>query len=111
MMKDGRDSNGHLIPNYTRFPDGINGLADKIHEMGLKLGIYSCKQQPSSLLALLTQSGAGSKTCAGYPASLEHEDVDASDFAAWEVDCAFLLLRFTVTYFARPQIRQLQHTK
>lgn len=39
-MKDGR-VNGHIAPNTTRFPDGINGLADKIHGMGLKFGIYS----------------------------------------------------------------------
>jgi alpha-galactosidase len=32
---------GHIVPNATRFPDGIDGLADKIHGMGLKFGIYS----------------------------------------------------------------------
>lgn len=43
MMKDGRDKDGHLMPNKTRFPDGIKGLADKIHDMDLNFGIYSCK--------------------------------------------------------------------
>ncbi|KAL7928519.1 glycoside hydrolase family 27 protein [Trichoderma chlorosporum] len=68
--KDGR-VNGHISPNMTRFPDGIDGLAQKVHAMGLKLGIYST---------------AGTATCAGYPASLGYEDVDAADFASWGVD-------------------------
>lgn len=29
------------MPNMTRFPDGISGLADKVHNLGLKIGIYS----------------------------------------------------------------------
>lgn len=33
--------NNHLAPNMTRFPDGIDGLAKKIHDMKLKFGIYS----------------------------------------------------------------------
>ena len=45
MMKDGRDEDGHLVPNSTRFPDGINGLADKVHQMGFKLGIYQSESQ------------------------------------------------------------------
>ncbi|KAK2590681.1 hypothetical protein QQS21_011641 [Conoideocrella luteorostrata] len=63
--------NGHIAVNKTRFPNGIDGLAKKIHAMDLKFGIYST---------------AGTLTCAGYPASLEHEDIDAADFAAWGVD-------------------------
>ncbi|KAL7793099.1 glycoside hydrolase family 27 protein [Trichoderma ceciliae] len=69
-MKDGR-VDGHIAPNTTRFPDGIDGLAQKVHAMGLKLGIYST---------------AGTATCAGYPASLGYEDVDTADFASWGVD-------------------------
>lgn len=45
MVKDGRDNGGHLVPNNTRFPDGISGLADKVHDMGFKFGIYECKSQ------------------------------------------------------------------
>jgi alpha-galactosidase len=30
-----------ILPDYNKFPDGISGLADKVHSMGLKLGIYS----------------------------------------------------------------------
>lgn len=63
--------NGHLQPNLTRFPQGISGVAEKVHAMNLSLGIYST---------------AGNATCAGYPASLGYEDIDAADFAAWGVD-------------------------
>ncbi|KAK4938265.1 alpha-glucosidase maltase [Elasticomyces elasticus] len=63
--------NGHIIPNTTSFPDGISGLAEKIHSMNLKMGIYST---------------AGNATCAGYPASLGYETVDATDFASWGID-------------------------
>jgi alpha-galactosidase len=71
----GRDpKTSRILPNMTRFPDGISGLADKIHSMGLKFGIYS---------------DAGSATCAGYPASLGYEDIDAATFAEWGVDCKF----------------------
>lgn len=31
-------------------------------------------------------SSAGTATCAGYPASLEYEDIDAASFAAWGID-------------------------
>jgi alpha-galactosidase len=31
-------------------------------------------------------SSAGTATCAGYPASLGYEDIDAASFAAWGID-------------------------
>lgn len=34
--------------------------------------------------------GAGETTCAGYPASLGYEDIDAHSFAEWGVDCMCL---------------------
>ena len=43
--KNSRDSDGHLVPNATRFPDGISGLAAKVNSMGLKLGIYNTAGQ------------------------------------------------------------------
>lgn len=68
----GRDNTTHqILPNMTKYPDGISGMADKIHGLGLKFGIYS---------------SAGTKTCGGYPASLGYEDVDAATFASWGVD-------------------------
>jgi alpha-galactosidase len=41
--KDLRRDNatGKIIPDYVKFPQGIKGLAEKVHAKGLKLGIYS----------------------------------------------------------------------
>jgi len=66
-----RDKAGNLVADPEKFPSGMKALADYIHSKGLKFGIYSC---------------AGTHTCAGYPASFEHEFQDAAKFAAWEVD-------------------------
>ncbi len=66
-----RDENGNLRADQEKFPNGIKYIADKIHSMGLKLGIYSC---------------AGPLTCAGYPGSYEREFKDAALFASWDVD-------------------------
>ncbi|KAF2753518.1 glycoside hydrolase [Pseudovirgaria hyperparasitica] len=60
-----------IRPDYTKFPRGIKHTADRIHALGLKLGIYS---------------DAGSLTCAGYAGSLGHEDIDAKTFANWGID-------------------------
>jgi len=62
---------GRLVPDPQKFPEGIKGVADYVHAKGLKLGIYE---------------SAGSETCAHYPGSLGHEDVDAQSFADWGVD-------------------------
>jgi alpha-galactosidase len=35
-----RDSNGHQRANATKFPNGIKAVADYVHGLGLKLGIY-----------------------------------------------------------------------
>lgn len=71
-VKSGRDNTTHqIMPNTTTFPDGISGLATKLHEMGLKVGIYS---------------SAGYTTCGGYPASLGYESIDAETFAGWGID-------------------------
>jgi alpha-galactosidase len=32
-------------------------------------------------------AGAGTETCAGYPASLGYEKIDAEAFAEWGIDC------------------------
>ena len=47
----GRDGNGNLLIQPTRFPNGLRGLVDYIHAQGLKAGIYS---------------DAGRNTCASY---------------------------------------------
>lgn len=66
-----RDKEGNLQSDPERFPHGIKFLAEYVHKKGLKLGVYS---------------SAGTKTCAGWPASLDHEDADARMFAKWGVD-------------------------
>lgn len=43
-------------------------MGDYIHAKGLKYGIYS---------------DAGTLTCAKYPGSLDHEELDAQTFAGW----------------------------
>nr|WP_251512525.1 ricin-type beta-trefoil lectin domain protein [Actinacidiphila bryophytorum] len=70
-MTHNRDSSGRLVPDPSKFPDGIKGTADYVHSLGLKLGIYE---------------DAGTATCAGYPGSLGHETTDAATFASWGVD-------------------------
>ena len=58
----GRDSAGNILADAKRFPHGIKYLADYIHSIGLKFGIYSC---------------AGSKTCQGRPGSRGYQFQDA----------------------------------
>ncbi|TVY38815.1 putative alpha-galactosidase B [Lachnellula occidentalis] len=71
-IKNARDNvTGQIVPDPTKFPDGIKGTADKIHALGLKIGIYS---------------SAGTETCAGYPASIGVEELDAATFASWGID-------------------------
>lgn len=66
-----RDAEGRLVPDPEKFPAGMKDLADYVHSKGLKFGMYSC---------------AGTKTCARYPSSFEHEFTDAATFAEWGVD-------------------------
>ncbi|MFD0619710.1 NPCBM/NEW2 domain-containing protein [Paenibacillus sp. GCM10027629] len=82
-MAGSRDANGDLVPDPTRFPDGIKGVADYVHSKGLKLGIYSSN---------------GTKTCMGLPASQGNEKRDAAKFAEWEVD----YLKYDFCYNERP---------
>jgi len=64
-----RDNDGRIQTN-EKFPD-MKGLADYVHGLGLKLGIYS---------------SPGPKTCAGYEGSYEHERDDAAQWAEWGID-------------------------
>jgi alpha-galactosidase len=66
-----RDAGGKLVPDPSKFPSGIQALAEYVHGLGLKLGIYG---------------DAGTKTCAGYPGSLGNETLDAQTWADWGVD-------------------------
>ena len=66
-----RDSNGNITPDAQRFPSGMKSLADYVHSLGLKFGLYS---------------DAGIATCAGRPGSRGYEYQDARQYAAWGVD-------------------------
>lgn len=66
-----RDKNANIVADPQRFPNGIRAVADYVHSVGLKFGIYS---------------DAGSKTCAGRPGGLGHEYQDALMYASWGVD-------------------------
>jgi alpha-galactosidase len=78
-----RDANGVLHTN-SKFPD-MKALADYLHSKGLKLGIYS---------------GPGTKTCAGFAASLDHEAQDAQLYASWGID----YLKYDLCSFRRDQM-------
>ena len=64
-----RKPDGEIQPN-SRFPD-MKGLADYIHSLGLKAGLYS---------------SPGPWTCGGCAGSLSHEAQDAATYAAWGFD-------------------------
>jgi alpha-galactosidase len=66
-----RDANGNIVADALRFPNGIKPVADYVHSLGLKFGIYS---------------DAGALTCQKRPAGLGHEYQDALMYAAWDVD-------------------------
>eukprot|EP00657_Telonema_sp_P-1_P008676 TRINITY_DN30363_c0_g1_i1.p1 TRINITY_DN30363_c0_g1~~TRINITY_DN30363_c0_g1_i1.p1 ORF type:complete len:227 (+),score=38.16 TRINITY_DN30363_c0_g1_i1:114-794(+) len=66
-----RDKHGNLYGDPDRFPDGIGWLADQIHAMGLKIGLYG---------------NPAPRTCMGYPGQFEHEWQDAATFASWGID-------------------------
>lgn len=77
VVDDGWSSNdrdpvtGRIVPNPEKFPHGMKYVADYVHSLGLKFGIYSC---------------AGLRTCANLPASLDHEYLDAQTFADFGAD-------------------------
>jgi alpha-galactosidase len=64
-----RDDQGNIVPN-SRFPD-MKGLADYVHSLGLKIGLYS---------------SPGPWTCGGCVGSFDHEQQDAAKYAQWGFD-------------------------
>jgi alpha-galactosidase len=64
-----RDAKGFIVPN-SRFPD-MKGLADYVHDLGLKIGLYS---------------SPGPWTCGGCTGSFQHEQQDAETYAKWGYD-------------------------
>lgn len=73
----GRDENGNLLFHKDRFPNGIKGIADYIHSLGLDAGIYS---------------DAGDNTCAHY---YDNEGMDGFNVGLYnheEEDLRLLLI-------------------
>jgi alpha-galactosidase len=66
-----RDASGNIVPDSSKFPNGMKALADYVHGKGLKLGLYSDR---------------GTKTCAGRPGSYSYETKDAQTYASWGAD-------------------------
>ncbi|OJD37213.1 alpha-galactosidase [Diplodia corticola] len=66
-----RDSDGNLVPDPTKFPNGIRNVSDQIHALGLMFGLYG---------------DSGTATCAGFPGSQGYEEQDAVLLASWAVD-------------------------
>jgi alpha-galactosidase len=69
LQGDYRDAQGNILPN-ARFPD-MKGLADYIHNNGLKAGLYS---------------SPGPYTCGRCAGSWQHELQDAKTYANWGFD-------------------------
>jgi alpha-galactosidase len=66
-----RNADGQLTADPAKFPSGIKALADYVHGLGLKFGIYTA---------------AGDYTCQHRPGSGGHYATDAATFASWGVD-------------------------
>ena len=69
LVGPARDASGKINSN-SRFPD-MKAMADHIHRLGLKAGLYS---------------SPGPLTCGGCTASYAHEALDAERFADWGFD-------------------------
>lgn len=67
----GRNSNGVLLADPVRFPNGMFMLASYLHSLGLKFGLYT---------------DAGPTTCGGCIGSYGYEYLDMLTFAIWGVD-------------------------
>jgi len=66
-----RGADGNIQADPAAFPSGMGALAEYIHGLGLKFGLYS---------------DAGLATCGGRPGSLGFEVQDARQYAEWGVD-------------------------
>ena len=67
-----RGPSGEQVANPQKFPQGFKPVADFIHSLGLKSGLYTAK---------------GDFTCAHFAASCDHETQDAAQWASWGIDC------------------------
>ena len=79
QAKERDPKTNRLVPDKQRFPKGMLALSRYVQQRGMKFGIYS---------------DAGTMTCARYPGSKAHFELDAQTFAEWEVD----FLKFDYCY-------------
>jgi alpha-galactosidase len=77
MAKD-RDAQGNLQVDPQRFPQGIRPVADTVHALGLKFGIY----EDAGYLTCGKFAGSGTPNGGGK----DHFLADARLFASWGVD-------------------------
>jgi alpha-galactosidase len=67
-----RGADGKLTTNLARYPSGLRGLGDYIHQRGLKYALYT---------------DAGTRTCSkAMPGTEDHEFEDMAAFALWRAD-------------------------
>jgi len=66
-----KDDHDRIVADPKTFPEGMKALADYVHSLGLKFGLYS---------------SAGVTTCQGRPGGLGYEKIDAETYAEWGVD-------------------------
>jgi alpha-galactosidase len=67
-----RGTDGKLTSNLVRYPSGLRGLGDYIHQRGLKYALYT---------------DAGARTCSkAMPGTEDHEFEDMAAFAEWRTD-------------------------
>lgn len=71
MTERNRSANGSLVENHSKFPSGLQSIAQRLHSSGLYFGVYS---------------SAGKFTCGGYPGSLGYETADAQWWATLGAD-------------------------
>jgi len=88
-----RNARGTLQPDAAKFPQGIKPVADYVHSLGLKFGLYA---------------SAGTQNCAATSAgSYGHYRLDAATFASWGVD--YIKLDWcSIPYRSQPQLTHLQ---
>jgi len=73
-----RDPKTHKqLVNTTRYPYGIKSLADYVHSLRLKFGIYTSASTNQCCSKIYPTANDG---------SLDYEDIDAKQYAAWGVD-------------------------
>ena len=83
---------GKIVPEPSKFPYGMKAVSDYVHSKGLKFGMYSC---------------AGTRTCADYPGSFDHEFLDAKTFAEYGAD----FLKYDFCYKPAPANGPLLYRK